>query len=614
MPRIIELPRDVAELIAAGEVVERPASVVKELIENSIDAGADHITVEIENGGVARIRVTDDGCGIAPDDVATAFLRHATSKIKSADDLYNICTLGFRGEALAAIAAVSKTELYTKRKGELCGTAVSFHGGQLRSVADAGCPEGTTIVVSELFFNTPARMKFLKRDAAEAAACAAAAERAALSHPGVSVRLIKDGKTVLHTTGDGSLRSALYAVFGGELVGGLVEVSAERDGISVRGMVSKPEYSRSNRAMQFFFVNSRFVRTGIMRVAAEEAYRDRIMTGRHPVLVLFIDLNPALLDVNVHPAKTEVKFSGEKNVFDAVYMAVRGALDGDTDKVSPPGFQAHVPREDHLTKEQLILRETPPAGHGGIYPWQLHTDDRPMNLSSQSAAELYSAISGYAAENGVSFPPEDSGLIQRPPSDDTAGLKDAGAGYTIVGSVLGTYIVVDDGEGILFIDKHAAHERILYNRLLAQKGHVLRQRLLTPEVITVASDEAARIEEGLSDFAAAGFELEPFGENSFIVREAPDYIDFADIRATVGEISQKLAEGKRPGAQAQDDMFHIIACKAAVKAGSKNAPEEISSLVKDVMSMPDVKYCPHGRPVAVYITRYHMEKLFKRAT
>ncbi len=672
MPHIVKLSPHVANLIAAGEVVERPASVVKELVENAVDALAEKVTVEIENGGITSIRITDDGCGIAREDARTAFLRHATSKLHSEEDLLSgILTYGFRGEALAAIAAVSRIDLFTKERGEVLGTHLMLEAGEIRAEEDAGCPEGTTILVRDLFFNTPARMKFLKRDATEAGYIASAVSHAALSRPDVSFRLIRDGKEQLHTAGDGSLKNAVYAVYGREFLHTLIPVSASCSGIEVSGFISKPELSRANRTMQNFFVNGRPIRSPLMQAALEQAYRNRIMTGRFPACVLRLTLSAQNVDVNVHPAKTEVKFSVEKGIFDAVYMAVKSALDHIVAPVEavlgdPVRQRPAVRGEDNLTHAQeRMISELPeekepapqalphmpappePIRQGRAAPVQQRGFSAPV---VQRSPYSFTMPEQYAPARPLSAPEPRAFESEKPSVNSDAGVKAVSTSvperetvppappasapewksapeppaepptspappqeaWRLVGEVLGTYLVVDDGEGMLLIDQHAAHERILFNRLKAQGGAGLRQLLLTPVVVPLSREDYAAAVGQIDQINALGFDAADFGDRSLVVRQAPDYVAADEVAVLIEELAGKLREYRSVEADLRDELLHTAACKAAVKGGMHLTPEEQRALVEQVMTDDDVRYCPHGRPVAIYYSKYQLEKQFKR--
>ena len=672
MPHIQQLDSHVADLIAAGEVVERPASVVKELMENAIDAGADKLTVEIQHGGMALIRVTDNGCGIAPEEAATAFLRHATSKLRTEYDLEAIGTLGFRGEALAAISAVSRIELLTRTAEEELGAALSLEGGAVVSREEAGCPRGTTLVVRDLFYNTPARLKFMKKDAAEGAACFAMVQRVALSHPEVSVKFLRDGKQELLTPGDGQLQSAVYAVLGRELALGFTQVSGSGEDMAVTGYVSQPACCRASRNWQFFFVNGRQVKSRLMMAALEEAYKNQKMVGKFPACVLHLELKRSAVDVNVHPAKTEVKFGNERSVFGAVYHAVLAALERDHTR---PAAVLEKPRpHDTVTPRQTAFQTMPaqqfrttlavsdsarPHPRRPVFSDPLRRPEavvpsapRPKPSAPPVPAEdtdksapldRITPCQGQAEEGAepakqVAHPVENSvekveniraaETISPKPVPERETVPPAPAPpepeaepetepevlpWRLAGEVLNTYIIVEQGDKVLFIDKHAAHERMNFDRMKAAGYDPMAQTLLSPMVCRLAPEEQAALLSHLPLLEEFGFGVEEFGGGALVVRQAPFDVDPGDIEATLTEIAQKLlTTGTADPGAARDELLHTMACKAAIKGGWKTSPRELERVAQAVMS-GQVKYCPHGRPVAIELTRQQLEKQFKRS-
>ncbi len=677
MPHIQQLDPHVADLIAAGEVVERPASVVKELMENAIDAGADKLTVEIQHGGMALIRVTDNGCGIPAGEAATAFLRHATSKLRTEYDLEAIGTLGFRGEALAAISAVSRIQLLTRTAEEPLGTALSLEGGQLTEQEEAGCPQGTTMVVKDLFYNTPARLKFMKKDAYEGAACFAMAQRVALSHPEVSVKFLRDGKQELLTPGDGQLKSALYAVLGRDLALGFTPVRGSGEGMSVSGFVSLPTCCRGSRGYQHFFVNGRYVKSRTMMAALEEAYANQKMVGRFPGCVLHLTTKLNAVDVNVHPTKQEVKFGSEKRVFDTVYYAVKSTLEADRSR--PAALSAEPPRRtarqasDIITPNQTAFQtmtaeqfRSTAERRGGALP--LHDFTAPGAGRRTVQAALFPQRGGReqsptptesAARPAPSAPPPvDGGRPQAAPTEGQSPVSPVGAGvpdspdksapppadgergqspaptesaarpagtdahispepeelpWRLAGEVLNTYIIVEQGDKVLLIDKHAAHERMNFDRLKAAGYHPMVQTLLTPVVFTPPAEDGAALLAQLPLLERFGFEAEDFGGGALIVRTAPDDVAAGAIPDLLLELAGKLLTcGTADPDSARDALLHTMACKAAIKGGQKNGQSELMAVAKAVMD-GSVKYCPHGRPVAIELTRQQIEKRFGRA-
>ena len=656
MAAIKQLDPHVADLIAAGEVVERPASVVKELMENAIDAGAGAVTVEIAHGGMSLIRVADDGCGIPADQAPTAFLRHATSKISTQRDLEAIGTLGFRGEALAAISAVSRVELLTRTEEEALGTALTLEAGAVVSREEAGCPRGATISVRELFFNTPARLKFMKKDAAEGAAVFAAVQRTALSHPEVSVKFIRDGRQELLTPGDGQLKSAVYAVMGRDIALGFLPVKGSGEGMEAAGFASLPTCCRGSRSYQHFFVNGRYVKSRIMTAAVEEAYKNQKMVGKFPGCVIHLTAKPGEVDVNVHPAKTEVKFQREQAVFSTVYYAVLSALDRDHSR--PQAVIPGVKPADTVTPNQtaLPLRD----GAAGTQ-FMASARFRPLAGQARESAPIAREI---PAPQPPSAPPEpkkkDSPFqwveplpekrvpaeepapakaVQPPPPAERPAPVPAKAGpersapkaepeaepvpapqpeppqepWVVRGELFHTYVVVEQGDKALLIDKHAAHERANFDRLKAADYRPMVQELLTPVTFSPAPEERELLLSQGELLAQFGFEVEEFGSGAVAVRSAPDYLDAGDIEGALGELARRLrVTGAADPAGARDELLHTMACKAAIKGGWRSGAEELEEAARLVMS-GQVKYCPHGRPVAIELTKKQLEKQFKRA-
>lgn len=620
MPEIKVLPKEISELIAAGEVVERPASVIKELVENSIDAGADNITVEIQHGGITYMRITDNGCGIEKNDVPTAFLRHATSKIKNSGDLNAIGTLGFRGEALAAVSSVARVEMFTKPRDAAFGTHYEIEGGVEKLCEEAGCPDGTTIVIRDIFFNTPARMKFLKKDVSEANAAAAVVERIALSHPEIAFKLIRDGKQALMTPGDGKINTAVYSVLGREFAGTLMEVDGGLDGIGVKGLTCKPVSCRPTRNYQFVFLNGRLVRSGTVTAAVEQAYKNSAMVGKFPGFVLYLTVPLNTVDVNVHPAKTEVRFSDERRIFDAVYSSVKNALArGDTRpevKLHEPVFNPFERMTTAEYKQQPIMKTTVaeeiyknrPSLHNAYKP-QEKTVLRDANYNVSKTNNTV-----YIPERIINPPSmaEESPQPQRTVSVDIMrDVEDERPPITLIGEAFLTYIIVQMGESVFMIDKHAAHERILFNRLKKEQK-TETQTLLTAVIVALTGDEYNAAISNTEALEKAGFEVEDFGNSSVRVSAVPASLTREDIPSVISELAGKLSKGKVPDSERLDDMYHTVACKAAIKAGSRTSPLEMQKLAERVLYSDDVMYCPHGRPVAFEIKRRELEKQFGR--
>ena len=667
MPKIVQLSRHVADLIAAGEVVERPASVVKELVENAIDAGAARITVEIQNGGMTFIRISDNGCGMAPEDAHTAFLRHATSKIRNKDDLAAISTLGFRGEALAAISAVSRIDLLTKAA-DTPGVSLHLEAGQITQESPAGCPEGTTILVRDLFYNTPARMKFMKSDQAEASAVFLAVQQQALAHPEIAFRFLKDGQEQLSTAGSGDRMAAIYTVFGREIANNMIEVKGSWEQFTVRGFVTKPTCTRGNRSYQYFFVNSRFIKSRMLSAALEEAYKNQLMVGRFPVCVLEIDLPVQAVDVNVHPAKTEVKFLSERGAFDAVHYAVLSALNKAPGR---PAVQLPKSRQDQIagsvssnipvpkkdffqTKTAEEFRRTASAAEENPFEKPVRPAAKPVSVFVDEPSFLSAALSSpvQVPERTVKAPeaapvvPKAEPVAPAPmeaPAPLTPvleeehfplGRKAASAPtklrpapepesqqvlsipevpFRVIGETMDTYILVEQGESLLLIDKHAAHERVLFGKLKSEEHPVMPQLLLQPVPVSLTKPEAQAVLENLPLLQSLGFDVSEFADLQLVLRQIPSDLTEEDACATLEAFAEDLLTGKRPSqADLRDNLLHTMACKAAIKAGWHTQPTEREALVREVLSRDDIKYCPHGRPVCIELTKKELEKQFKR--
>ena len=617
MPEIKVLPKEISELIAAGEVVERPASVIKELVENSIDAGADNITVEIQHGGITYMRITDNGCGIARNDVPTAFLRHATSKIKSSGDLNAIGTLGFRGEALAAVSSVAKVEMFTKPRENDLGTHYEIDGGQEKLCEEAGCPDGTTIVIRDIFYNTPARMKFLKKDVSEANAAAAVVERIALSHPEIAFKLIRDGKQSLMTPGDGKINTTVYSVLGREFAGTLMEVGGGLDGIGVKGLTCKPVSCRPTRNYQFVFLNGRLVRSGTVTAAVEQAYKNSAMIGKFPGFVLYLSVPLDTVDVNVHPAKTEVRFSDERRIFDAVYSSVRSALSkGDTRpevKLKEPVFNPFERMSTAQYRQQPISKPTVAEEVYKVKP-SLHNIPKTVTFRDANYNHDKTEKTVYVPKEVVEPPiaqTEKPIIPERVAVDITREVEDEKPPVTLIGEAFLTYIIVQMGESVFMIDKHAAHERILFNKLKKEQKTEM-QALLTAVTVSLTREEYNAVISNTEKLSKAGFEVEDFGNSSVRVSAVPAALTKEDIPSVISELAGDLLKGKAPDAERLDDMYHTVACKAAIKAGSRTSPLEMQKLAERVLYSDDIMYCPHGRPVAFEIKRRELEKQFGR--
>lgn len=668
MGKINVLDAHVAELIAAGEVVERPASVIKEMVENAIDAGSSAVTVEVKNGGISYMRVTDNGCGMSREDVPVAFLRHATSKVAVQDDLESIGTLGFRGEALASIAAVARVEVMTRQPEDAVGTRYVIEGGEEKLLDDAGCPQGTTFLIRDLFYNTPARMKFLKKDVTEANAVAGVLDKIALSHPEISLRFIRDGKEQLHTPGDGKLKSAIYAVYGRDFTNGLMPVEYEYNHIRVWGFVSRPVNSRPNRSMQQFFINGRFVKSRTAMAALEEAFKGSVMVGKFPACVLHLNMAFQAVDVNVHPAKLEVRFVNERPVFDAVYHGVKSALHKEDKprEMQLPNSQVLRPAMEELRGEQMQLSAnaspfrpaSPVAQPDSLRPMKVPSltpaappppvEKKPVasrkmeDILHDSASVPYQAVSmpmvvlvdeeevpapdKQQAASPAAEPPQASPTLPQEPPVPADTLKESQpeapvdsvkpepAPQRLIGELFGTYLVLQRGEEqMVLIDKHAAHERLLYEKLRKEGGGGYAQMLLEPATVTLDKNEYAAVLHNRELFSQAGFEVDDFGSGTIAVRSAPLSLDKEDAASAVMEMAGYLLSSRKDlTTEHLDWLYHNIACRAAVKAGDFSSPQELAALVQRLEENPDVRYCPHGRPISVVITRRELEKQFGR--
>ena len=627
MPEIQILSPHLADLIAAGEVVERPASVVKELVENAFDAGARAVTVELRGGGATYLRVTDDGCGMAPEDAGIAFLRHATSKLHDEQGLEAIGTMGFRGEALAAISAVSHITLTTRQRGAAAGTHMTLDAGDIQDMYETGCPEGTTMIVRDLFFNTPARRKFLKSDRAEGAACAAAALRCALGRPDVSVRCIRDGEEVFFSPGDNKLDSCVYSLLGRDLAMSLLPCAGEADGVRVHGFISSPAAGRGSRAQQYFFCNGRWIRSAALQAALEQAYRNTLLVGRFPACVLYIELSCAAVDVNVHPAKTEVKFTHERAVFDAVYYGARAALEAEKEPVATLSKTAAkpepAPKADPFVpaapKAAPAAAQHPPAPAAPTFaPARTYAPAAPAEEAVAFRSPTASAFAAPRVTPAPVFTAPARPAPGTPPEPVVPVAQPAQTAiepepvFRLIGEAMHTYILVEKGETLILIDKHAAHERINFDRMRQSPADIPSQTLLEPLPFTPDASDADVLQQYGDVLAELGFTLEPFGRSDYILRGVPAQLDAADALPALEEICAQLRHGARMDAQSvRDEVLKTVACKAAIKAGWQTEPEELLRLA-DAVCAGEVKYCPHGRPVAVTLTRRELDKLFKR--
>ena len=671
MARINVLTKQVAELIAAGEVVERPASVIKELVENSIDAGATAITVEIQNGGSVYMRVTDNGCGIHCEDVPLAFVSHATSKVVTEQDLEHICTFGFRGEALASICAVSRTEMLTRLCDEELGTRCVVHAGEIVELDEVGCPKGTTIIVRDLFYNVPARMKFLKKDITESGAVYGIIERVAMSHPEIAVKLIKDGKIAIQTSGNGDILAVLRSLYGREFSEQLIPVSYELDFIKVSGYISKPTASRPNRNMQHFFVNGRMVKSPTAMKALEEAYKGAIMVGKHPSCVLDITLSPNLVDVNVHPAKTQVRFVNDKAVFEAVYYACKTAIkSGDTVSTYRRYETYEQPRRnvgsyfesvfkpdepspqmsEQTTIEQVVLEQKPREAEKSTPAAAPQRPVIPVAPQPQPQTSAFTLASGRTAYNAQEESATEAPVITEKteiieiiehiidPCDEPVNGSEqtvmdqvcapaepaaaeeivetpapAAISYRVIGEAFKTYIIVELEKELLLIDKHAAHERMMYEKLKNNITTPEGQLLLRPITVLLSREEYIAAVENTQAFASMGFEIEDYGDGTVLVRQVPMILQHEDIAASVTEIADYLSKNKRAiETEKMDWILHNVACRAAIKSGDKTSDYEMNIFVGELLRRDDIRYCPHGRPICISLPKREIDKDFGR--
>ena len=663
MPKIIQLSPHLANLIAAGEVVERPASVVKELMENAVDAGASKVTIEIRDGGMTFLRVTDNGCGMAPEDARTAFKRHATSKLRTEEDLAAIGTMGFRGEALAAIASVSRIDLLTKTAGSLSGVSLRLEAGEILEESEAGCPDGTTIIIRDLFFNTPARMKFMKSDTVEGSRVAAAVQMQALAHPEVAIQFLRDGKQVLSTPGNGGLEAAVYCVYGRD-AGRMVKVESRWENYSLTGYVSKPTDARPSRALQTFFVNNRPVKSKLLISALEEAYRNQIMVGKFPACVLHLTLPAASVDVNVHPAKTEVKFLSEKAVFDCVHYGVLGALNKQVDRpqvqfkpnttvmTPPPAKPAAAPAapakaapqkqesffrtmsaEEYKTFTTALKDAPRPKPEAAAATLQKIERPAPLPIRETvilpqiQKAQSVSPIKPVGGDAHIApasrIPPASSGPMWASAPTESAPVEEMEQTtldmpreipWRMVGELYNSYIIVEQGEEAFLIDKHAAHERILFEKLKANQEKISSQALLTPIPVRLSPSACGELLANKELLEELGFEIEEFGENTLLLRQIPMDLSPELAAESVETLAADLLSGRREKKDTvRDELLHTVACKAAIKAGWKNDEAELLAVAKQVMAREDLKYCPHGRPICVTLSKKQLEKQFKRS-
>lgn len=657
------LDKQVSELIAAGEVIERPASIVKELMENAIDANATAITVEIKKGGITYIRVTDNGCGIAHSEAPTAFLRHATSKISTESDLTSINTLGFRGEALASVSAVARVELLTKRAEDTFGTRVYIEGSEQKDFSDAGCADGTTIIVTDLFYNVPARLKFMKKDTTEASVVTNIVEQLALSHPEISIKFIRDNKDILHTPGNGKPLSAIYSVLGREYAESLMPAEYEYHNVKVTGFVSQPMHGRKNRTYQHFFVNGRYVKTRVGMLAVEEGYKNSIMIGKFPSCVLQIELPSDMVDVNVHPAKTEIRFTNEREVYDAVYFAVKSAItshnsiaeiavkeDAQKQAVAKamqsnafmgvegkqlaiettsavtiadnkPMVKKAAPIVEQKNTSRIIL-EKADEKKVDVIPTNVASSDE-ITYSTEKQSEEFMFIKSSDLEEKTkpqiikepvvqSTEPKIEQEIKTEQAPKTELVEELQKPVNLIGEIFGTYILAQQDNVFMIIDKHAAHERIIFEQLKTKK-HNNVQMLLSPITVTLSTESHNAFVENIASVEEMGFEVEDFGGSSLLIRAVPTILEPYDITEIIEEIADSFKNNKRSVTPSVvEDLYHSVACKAAIKANDKNNSMELAEIVNRVCNDESIRYCPHGRPVVITMTEYELKKKFGR--
>ena len=624
MGKINVLSFAVANLIAAGEVVDRPASVIKELTENSIDAGADRITVEIQNGGVTFMRVSDNGVGIERDDLPMAVRRHATSKIKNENDLAAIMTLGFRGEALAAIAAVSDLRIMSKTEGADSGAKVEVSGGTMLGVSDHACTKGTTVIVENLFANVPARRKFLKKDITEAMAVTAVVEKIALSHPEIAFRLIIDGNIKLDTAGDGKLLSAIYAVFGRDFSRALIEVNEKSEGIGISGYIGRPDNCKVNRNYQNFFINGRYVKSRTAQAALEQAFTSYMAPEKFPVCVLNIEINPMLVDVNVHPAKLEVKFSNEKPVFEAVYYTVRAALTKSSDRPEMREPAAAPIRASFTLRASEMQTPIKEGREEALSRRQLYADIETPKTEKKAEITAESYVNEYIKNHGSgrldlsTVPPVNSKKEEAP--KEPVRIIERGeevSEYRIIGEVFNSYVLVERGEKMIIIDKHAAHERIIFERLKKnmQSTEIVSQILMIPLEVMLISEEVEALERYKKEVEATGFSFSS-GKNTVTVTALPDGIESGAAADMLSTMAGRLLDGTGSAELTREIVFEKAlyqgSCKAAIKAGREYPKGYAEQVVAELMKIPDITFCPHGRPVAMEMSKKTFDRQFKR--
>lgn len=640
MGKINVLSAQVANLIAAGEVVDRPASVIKELVENSIDAHAKSITVEIKNGGVTYMRVTDDGSGITPEDMPLALKRHATSKIAKAEDLNAIFTLGFRGEALAAISSVSKIRIMSKTADAANGTLLSADGGEIVSVSEAGCPAGTTIIVEELFANVPARRKFLKKDSTEASAVGTMVEKIALSHPEIAFRFISDGNVKLESSGDGKLEHTIYSVLGKDFAKRLLPVKFHNDGVDITGFIGRSDNVKPTRNFQNFFINQRYIKSRTAMAALEQAFSSYIAPERFPSCVLFIDIHPGAVDVNVHPAKLEVKFSNEKLIFDSIYYAVRSTLESNSERPDlvlhspvasqPSVLHSFVPVMDRPEREAF----KPLQGQFGrsgevVFPNKITPREREQ-IEKDFAVNSASPIVPPKAESSVEIPRftpaeviAEPAIPAEPPVEAQAPTPKAEQPvipeYRIVGVAFNTYVFVETEGKVVIIDKHAAHERILFESLRGKlKGFApAPQLLLIPITVSLSQSDMEAVCAYKDALCEIGFDFEPAPSQKLVkITQIPSALKIGEVEEVFSTMADRLASGtgniEITKQEAYEKALYQASCKAAMKGGRVDSESDVRYVVEKILTIPDITVCPHGRPVVINLPKKDLDRQFGR--
>ena len=670
MPDIHVLDQNTINQIAAGEVIERPASVVKELLENAIDAKASAVTVEIKEGGIGFIRITDNGCGIEKKDVKIAFLRHSTSKIMSAEDLVTVSSLGFRGEALSSIAAVGQVELITKTKGELTGVRYVIEGGEEKALEEVGVPDGTTFIVRNLFFNTPARRKFLKSTVTEAGYISDIVERIALSHPEVSVRFIVNGQNKLHTSGNGNLKDVIYGVFGRDIAANLLEINQENEFMKICGFIGKPIISRGNRNYENYFINGRYIRSSLISKAIEEAYKPFMMQHKYPFTALHISIDGSLLDVNVHPTKMELRFRNQEQIYPYILKLIGDTLLGkelipesvcDDEKTEKDKINNELkeqkkqvaykplaePFEVNRRSEQIekkvenkpidnksnvfsrpafskpiINRDTKPITNNDIniktedkHKTQLEADNKSTEVFVKNKVNIVASNDNLIKDND-DFITNYKNASQLTLFEEKLLTKEAREKHILVGQVFDTYWIVQFGDKMFIIDQHAAHEKVLYERTLAKyrERKAISQSINPPIILTLSMSEEAMLKQYMDIFTDFGYEIEHFGGKEYCVRAVPYDLYSISKEDLLMEILDNLSEetGGKITPQLITEKIASMSCKAAVKGNNRLSEAEVNKLIDELLTLENPYNCPHGRPTIISMSKYELEKKFKR--